>query len=70
MKRLTLDSFKAKNLDKSHTQQVDLLLGQVLGDCHTDSSASDEGNNGPGVGETAVESAQVATAIITAALFH
>lgn len=33
MKRLKLDDFKAKNL-KNNSQQVDQLLGQVLGDCH------------------------------------
>ncbi|MGH1335785.1 MAG: hypothetical protein ACRBFS_06625 [Aureispira sp.] len=34
MKRLKLDDFKAKNLKKDDAQQVDQLLGQVLGDCH------------------------------------
>lgn len=34
MKRLKLDDFKAKNLKKDNANQVDQLLGQVLGDCH------------------------------------
>ena len=34
MKRLKLDAFKSKNLNKDNTRQIDQLLGQVLGDCH------------------------------------
>ncbi|MGH1335784.1 MAG: hypothetical protein ACRBFS_06620 [Aureispira sp.] len=34
MKRLKLAAFKAKNIDQKRLQEVDQLLGQVLGDCH------------------------------------
>jgi hypothetical protein len=47
MKRLKLDAFKAKNLKKETTQQVDELLGQVLGDCHDQPKKS-----GSGIGST------------------
>ena len=33
-KRLKLDDFKTKNLNKADQGATDKLLGQVLGDCH------------------------------------
>ncbi|MGH1335786.1 MAG: hypothetical protein ACRBFS_06630 [Aureispira sp.] len=45
MKRLKLDDFKAKNLKKNNAQQIDQLLGQVLGDCHDSGTSS----NGSGI---------------------
>ena len=34
MKRLSLEVFKSKKLNKSTKQATDKLLAQVLGDCH------------------------------------
>ena len=34
MKRLNLEDFKAKKLTEEPKEKTDLLLGQVLGDCH------------------------------------
>lgn len=45
MKRLNLEDFKAKNSSAVNEEKTDLLLGQVLGDCHDGSG--DEGNHGP-----------------------
>ena len=49
MKRLKLDDFQAKNLKKDTTQDVEQLLGQVLGDCH-DGGGSSNGGGRPGHG--------------------
>ncbi|MFK7796159.1 MAG: hypothetical protein AB8E82_01820 [Aureispira sp.] len=47
MKRLKLEDFKVKNL-KQETNQIDQLLGQVLGDCHdgTVKNKFDKANSG------------------------
>ena len=34
MKRLKLANFKVQKLATVQTKEVDLLLGQILGDCH------------------------------------
>lgn len=34
MKRLKLEDFKLKNLEKEKKTSTNVLLGQVLGDCH------------------------------------
>ncbi len=39
MKRLTLAAFQAKNITAKQHQQVDQLLGQILGDCHDENSS-------------------------------
>lgn len=44
MKRLKLEDFKVKNLQEENTQKTEVLLGQVLGDCH------DGEDDGHGVG--------------------
>lgn len=41
MKRLNLEDFQAKNQKAVNTDQADVLLGQVLGDCHDDPSLLD-----------------------------
>ena len=41
MKRLNLETFKAKNRDKNFAQTTDKLLGQILGDCHDNQSAAE-----------------------------
>ena len=46
MKRLNLEDFKAKNSSAVNEEKTDLLLGQVLGDCH-DGSDGDEGSHSP-----------------------
>ena len=42
MKRLNLEDFKSKNTISASPEQVDALLGQVLGNCHDQTS---EGND-------------------------
>ena len=54
MKRLKLEVFKAKNINKNKKQVTDKLLGQVLGDCHDEPQprgvpvASDDDDTGGG----------------------
>ena len=43
MKRLKLADFKVKNLKKDKAQEVDQLLGQVLGDCHDTGTSKGSG---------------------------
>jgi hypothetical protein len=54
MKRLNLEAFKAQKLDE-HTEKVDQLLGQILGDCHVnpdDDCDGDSGSNNEGGGSS------------------
>ena len=44
MKRLKLNAFKTKNVNKKTQQATDKLLGQVLGDCHDDSNSNKKSN--------------------------
>ncbi|WMX14218.1 MULTISPECIES: hypothetical protein [unclassified Aureispira] len=38
MKRLKLDDFKLKSLNRENEKNAQKLLGQVLGDCHDEGS--------------------------------
>ena len=51
MKRLTLEAFKAQNINKITKQATDKLLGQVLGDCHDDHGSGGGDRGGYNVGE-------------------
>ena len=44
MKRLKLEAFKAKKLTEEPKEKTDLLLGQVLGDCHDGQTSSGSGS--------------------------
>ena len=51
MKRLKLEAFKTKNVNKKTQQTTDKLLGQVLGDCHDNHSSGGGDNGGYNVGD-------------------
>lgn len=56
MKRLKLEDFKSKNLKEEKIQEVEQLLGQVLGDCHDEPQNSSSREGGYNVGEIGPDS--------------